>query len=214
VGIEPYLKTWTYIGSNRQVCCDHPIHHKFNVVRLTSVKEIKTSLRSGWLIAILTFPGIIVHEWAHKFFCDRANVPVYKTCYFRLGNPAGFVIHGSVDSYGKAFLIDIAPFVINTSIAFLIFLVAVNASPGIAAYLLYWLGISIAMHSFPSSGDADNLWGYSKIAWKSNPLALSGFPIVGLIKLAKMLSAIWFDLLYAIALLLLAAFLFKGSNLF
>ena len=178
------------------------------------MKEIKTNLHSGWLIAILTFPGIIVHEWAHKFFCDRANVPIYKTCYFRLGNPAGYVIHGPVDSYGKAFLIDIAPFIINTLIAFLIFSVAVNVPLGIPTYLLYWLGISIAMHSFPSSRDADNLWSYSKTAWKANPLVLLGFPVVGLIKLAGILNRIWFDLLYAIALLLLVAFLFKGSDLF
>ena len=180
------------------------------------MKEINTSLRCGWLIAVLTFPGIIVHEWAHKFFCNRANVPVYKTCYFRLGNPAGYVIHGRVNSYVKAFLISTAPFIVNTSIAFLIFLVAVNApfSTGITTYLLYWLGISIAMHSFPSSGDADNLWSYSKKAWRRNPLALFGLPVAGLVKLATVLSAIWFNLLYAIALLLLAAFLFKGDTLF
>ena len=180
------------------------------------MKEINTSLRFGWLIAILTFPGIIVHEWAHKFFCNRANVPVYKTCYFRLGNPAGYVIHGPANSYIKALLITTAPFVVNTSIAFLIFLMATNApfSPGITTYLLYWLGISVAMHSFPSSGDADNLWSYSKKAWRRNPLALFGFPVVGLMKLGTVLSTIWFDLLYAIALLLLAAFLFKGDTLF
>ena len=177
-------------------------------------KGATTSSRSGWLIAILTFPGIIVHEWAHKFFCNRAGVPVYKTCYFRLGNPAGYVIHGQVNSYGKAFLINIAPFIANTTIALIIFLVAVNISPGIAAYFLYWLGISIAMHSFPSSGDADNLWHCSKTAWRSNPLALLGFPAVGLIKLARLLSAIWFDLIYSIALLLLVAFLTKGLNWF
>jgi len=178
------------------------------------MKELNPSLHSGWLIAILTFPGIITHEWAHRFFCVRANVPVYKTCYFRLGNPAGYVIHGPVDSYWKAFLIDIAPFIINTSIAFLIFLFAMSISPGVITYLLYWLGISIAMHSFPSSGDADNLWRYSKTACKNNPLALFGFPVAGLIKLAALLSVIWFDLLYAVALLLLAAFLLRGDNLF
>ncbi len=180
------------------------------------MKDIKTSLRFGWLIAILTFPGIIVHEWAHKFFCNRANVPVYKTCYFRLGNPAGYVIHGPVNSYVKAFLISTAPFIVNTSIAFLIFLVATNASPslGTITYLLYWLGISVAMHAFPSSGDADNLWSYSKKAWRRNPLALFGFPVVGLMKLGTVLSTIWFTLLYAIALLLLAAFLLNGDSLF
>jgi len=178
------------------------------------MKETNTSLHSGWLTALLTFPGIILHEWAHKFSCNRVRVPVYKTCYFRLGNPAGYVIHGSVDSYGKALIINTAPFLVNTLIALIAFFIAVNASPGPTIYVLYWLGISIAMHSFPSSGDADNLWRYTMIAWRNNPLALLGFPVVSLIKLANILRAIWLDLLYAIALLLLVAFLSKGGNLF
>jgi len=166
-----------------------------------------------WLIALVTFPGIILHEWAHKFFCDRTKVPVYKTCYFRLGNPAGYVIHGPVDNYGKAFLIATAPFLVNTAVAVILFFIAVIIPLGLITYLLYWLGISIAMHSFPSSEDADNLWSYSKRALRRNPLALFGFPVVGLIKLAGILSAIWFDLLYAISLLILVAFLTKGDTL-
>jgi hypothetical protein len=176
--------------------------------------EIKTSLHLGWLIAILTFPGVIIHEWAHKFFCDRANVKVYKTCYFRPGNPAGYVVHGPIRSYWQALLIDTAPFIINTLIAFFLFLVAGTVPPGIAKYLLYWLGISIAMHSFPSAGDAGNLWRHSKQALKKNPLVIFFLPVVGLVKLAQMLSIIWFHLLYAVALLLLAAFLLKGELLF
>jgi hypothetical protein len=168
----------------------------------------------GWLIALVTFPGIILHEWAHKFFCDRAKVPVYKICYFRLGNPAGYVIHGPVDSYGKAFLIDIAPFLINTAIAVISFFIAVIIPLSLIAYILYWLGISTAMHSFPSTEDANNLWRYSKTAWRHNPLAIFGFPVAGLIKLTAVLKAIWFDLLYAVALLILVAFLTKGGNLF
>jgi len=168
----------------------------------------------GWLIALATFPGIILHEWAHKFFCDRTRVPVYKTCYFRLGTPAGYVIHGPVDSYGKAFFISTAPFLVNTTISIICYCIAVILPLGLPAYILYWLGISTAMHSFPSNQDADNLWGHSKKAWRRNLLALFGFPVIGLIKLARILSVIWFDLLYAIALLLLIAFLVKGSSLF
>ena len=167
-----------------------------------------------WLIAIITFPGIILHEWAHKFFCDRTKVHVYKTCYFRLGNPAGYVLHSPVDSYWKASLISTAPFLINTAIAVILFLIAIIIHRGLATYVLYWLGISIAMHSFPSSEDADNLWHYSKTALRKNPLALLGFPIIGLMKLAARLSAVWFGLLYAIALLILVAFLTKGNSLF
>ena len=49
---------------------------------------------------------------------------------------------------------------------------------------------------------------------RRNPLILLAFPVVGLIRLANMLSVIWFDLLYAVALLLLVAFLLKGDILF
>jgi len=156
----------------------------------------------GKLIAILTFPGVIVHEAGHRLFCSLAGVHVYKTCYFRLGNPAGYVIHGPAHSYGAGFLICVAPFIVNTAIALLIFSIAVNVSSIAVALPLYWLGISIGMHAFPSSGDADNLWRYSKAAWRHNPLAILGFPAVILIKIAAVLSIIWFNLFYAIALLL------------
>ena len=156
----------------------------------------------GTLIAILTFPGVIIHEAGHRLFCSLAGVRVYKTCYFRLGNPAGYVIHGPVQSYGAGFLICVAPFIVNTAVALLIFSIAANVSSSAVAFPLYWLGISIGMHAFPSSGDADNLWRYSKAAWRHNPLAVLGFPIVILIKIAAVLSIIWFDLFYAIALLL------------
>ena len=156
----------------------------------------------GTLIAILTFPGVIIHEAGHRLFCSLAGVRVYKTCYFRLGNPAGYVIHGPVHSYGAGFLICVAPFIVNTAVALLIFSIAVNVSSNAVAFPLYWLGISIGMHAFPSSGDADNLWRYSKAVWRHNPLAVLGFPAVILIKIAAVLSIIWFDLFYAIALLL------------
>jgi hypothetical protein len=168
----------------------------------------------GWLIAIVTFPGIIIHEWAHKFFCDRAGVPVHKTCYFRLGNPAGYVVHGPVHNYGQAILITTAPFIINTFIAVVAFLVAVNVTHNVTSYILYWFGISVAMHSFPSREDTGNLWQYTKGALKRNPLVMLMLPLIGILKLAGLLKTVWFDLLYSIALLLLVAYLCKGSDLF
>lgn len=174
---------------------------------------ISSAPNLGWLVALITFPGIMLHELAHKLCCHLARVPVYKTCYFRLGNPAGYVLHEPTNNYGKAFLIDTAPFIFNTIISLILYAIAITIPLGLIACILFWLGISIAMHSFPSIGDADNLWNASKQAWKRNPMALLGFPIVGLIKLAALTKAIWFDLLYAIVLLVLVAFLLKGNSL-
>jgi hypothetical protein len=167
-----------------------------------------------WLIALITFPGIILHEWAHKFFCDRTGVPVYKTCYFRLGNPSGYVLHGPVDNYGKAFLIATAPFMVNTIISVIFFVIAVIIPMGLAAYILCWLGIAVAMHSYPSGQDADNLWSFSKETWRRNPLVLLSLPVIGLIKLGGLLRSVWFDLLYAVLLLVIILLLVKGNSLF
>jgi hypothetical protein len=168
----------------------------------------------GWLIALVTFPGIILHEWAHKFICNRTGVPVYKTCYFRLGNPSGYVLHEQVNNFGKTFLIATAPFLINTAIAIVSFLIAVIIPLGLATYILCWLGIAVAMHSFPSGQDAENLWTFSKQAWRRNPLVLLSFPVIGLIKLGCWLRSVWFDLLYAVLLLVIVILLIKGGILF
>lgn len=160
----------------------------------------------GELISILTFPGVIIHEFAHKICCEKLGVPIYDVCYFRFGNPAGYVIHGNVNGYGKELIIDVAPFIINSLTAFVIFFFALKILSGFG-YLnlfLYWLGFSIAMNSFPSNEDANNLWNHSKRIWREKPLALIGFPIVVFIKVANLLSVIWFDFFYAVVLFVFA----------
>jgi hypothetical protein len=111
----------------------------------------------GFVIALVTFPGVIVHEAAHRFFCDLAGVPVYKVCYFRIGNPSGYVIHGLTKSLRANFLITVGPLIVNTLLCAVIsFPLAtslplnVTDVPGVFV-LLGWLGISIGMHAFPSS---------------------------------------------------------------
>ena len=165
-------------------------------------------------ISLMTFPGVIVHEWAHKFFCDRAGVPVAKTCYFRLGNPAGYVIHAPANKYRHAVLIDIAPLLINTLVALLFFCIAMLLHNMTTIYVLCWLGISISMHAFPSGEDADNLWHDTKKVFWKNPLAFICLPLVAFVKLAALLKVIWFGLIYAIVLFLLVAYFVRGFDFF
>lgn len=162
----------------------------------------------GTLISILTFPGVIVHEWAHKFFCDRANVPVYEVVYFRLGNPAGYVAHAPIVDYKEKFLVSVGPFIVNTLLALCIFLVArlIDFSlprlwfVELAFLIVFWLGLSIGMHALPSRGDAINLWKASKENWRHNYIAMLGFPIVGMIYIADALKMFFFDFIYALVL--------------
>jgi len=64
----------------------------------------------GALISVLTFPGVIVHEIGHLVFCRFYRVAVLKVCYFRFGNPAGYVIHEKPRSATQSMMIGIGPF--------------------------------------------------------------------------------------------------------
>ncbi|MDD5127612.1 MAG: metalloprotease family protein [Dehalococcoidales bacterium] len=171
-------------------------------------------MRIPWtLFSTLTFPGVIVHEAAHRLSCAAAGIPVSKTCYFRIGNPAGYVVHGDVRDYDEAFLICTAPFLLNTVLASVSFAVAgkIQFDHALIKPALYWLGFAIAMHSFPSDGDAQNLWDYSKRMWFRNLWALFGFPLVALIRIAN--RSTWFDLIYALGLLLLVNLILQRWNI-
>ena len=117
----------------------------------------------GFLISIITFPGVIVHEAAHQLFCRLARVAVLDVCYFRLGNPAGYVTHEIPRKPYQHILIGIGPFILNTLLGALISLPAAIpilkfkmdfSASTFLEFILIWLGVSIAMHSFPSTTDA------------------------------------------------------------
>lgn len=158
----------------------------------------------GFLISVATFPGVIVHEVAHQFFCRISRVAVFDVCYFRLGNPTGYVVHETPSKTWQNVLIGVGPFFINTVVGALIALPAAipvlefdSGSP--IDYFLIWLGISIAMHAFPSVGDAKSIW---RAVWnKETPLLLKLIvtPIVGIIYLCALGSVVWLDLFYGIA---------------
>lgn len=158
----------------------------------------------GFAIAIITFPGVIVHELAHQLFCRWFRIPVYEVVYFRIGNPAGYVVHQAVENKMQAILISVGPFIVNTVIGAIISCPAALPvfrlhSGGPVDYLLIYLGVSIAMHAFPSRGDANNIW--AAIHQEDAPLwaKILGYPIVGLIHLVSLGSFFWLDFIYGLA---------------
>src|SRR5215510_8122568 len=141
----------------------------------------------GQLIAMLTFPGVIVHEFAHMLFCKFRKVAVLDACYFRVGNPAGYVIHEQTSDFNTTFLVAMGPFFVNTILCLLICLPAYmpikyfNIDHPLS-YFLIWLGVSIGMHAIPSNQDASNIFEQAKENIKNkNILAILSFPLVGLI---------------------------------
>jgi len=162
----------------------------------------------GFLITWATFPGVIVHELAHALFCRLFGIGIYEVCYFQLsvnrGVPAGYVIHTGAKHHWQDVFVGIGPFFVNSILGAII--AAPAAIPVLQFhsgdaldYFLLWLGVSIAMHSFPSTGDAQSIW--ATVSAKEAPwwTKLFGMPIVGLIYLGAVASIFWIDLIYGIA---------------
>ena len=161
----------------------------------------------GFLIALVTFPGVIVHELAHQLFCRLLKVPVFEVVYFQVKNPAGYVLHEAPLNKWHSLLISIGPFFVNTLLGALIALPAAlpfyeynNAGP--IDYVLIYLGVSIAMHAFPSTGDAQAIW--QTLKEEDTPLLakIVAYPIVALIYLGAIGSFFWLDFFYGITVAL------------
>src|SRR5437867_699771 len=171
----------------------------------------------GFLISIATFPGVIVHELAHVAFCKFTDTRVLKVCYFRFGNPAGYVIHEQPSTVWRHILIGIGPFFLNTAFGFMLGIVAIPMHMSLnrltaPQFLLLWLGVSIAMHSFPSTGDARSIW---HAVWsKGSPISarLIGSPLVFVIFAGAIGSMFWLDALYGIGVVSAAGALEKSSS--
>ncbi|WP_341841476.1 metalloprotease family protein [Chitinophaga caseinilytica] len=159
----------------------------------------------GIIISALTFPGVIVHELAHQLYCRALKVPVFKVVYFQMENPVGYVLHEKPKSLLHSALICLGPFMINTLLGFLIALPSaiqynLGAGMNILDYAMVYLGVSIAMHAFPSTGDASALWQAAKEddrPWFTKVIVL---PIIGFIYLGALGSFFWLDLIYGIAI--------------
>lgn len=126
---------------------------------------------SGELVSLLTFPGVMLHEIAHRFMCDLQDVPVYAINYFSAGSKiAGHVVHQPTNSFRKALLIAIAPFIVNSLICILL-----TVPYGISFHLgthfildshslllwtqgiIAWVGFSAGFHAIPSDQDVKGL---------------------------------------------------------
>ena len=171
------------------------------------------------LLAWLTFPGVILHEFGHAWACRQLGIRIIKVCYLRFGNPLGYVLHEQPQSAIQHIMVAVAPFFVSSCVALavgttgtlLVYFQTTGAAIDIAIPALAWLGFSFALHSFPSGGDADALWSdvtSNNVGFLSKLLLI---PAVGLIRMAQLGSRFWLDVLFAILLtaippLLLAAY--------
>lgn len=186
------------------------------------------------LSVVIHAPGVVMHEAAHQLFCLLSGVRVQQVVYFRLGNPAGYVVHSAPQRFRCQLAIVGGPLLANSLLTYLLFALAVHKMPalerisynliwlfadvnllaGLAdqrlgdvalALICLWLGLSAALHSFPSSGDARALWAASGAQLRRrNLLAVLGYPIALMIWLLNLMKSFRLHWVYAGALLWLA----------
>ena len=104
-------------------------------------------------------------------------------------------------------MIGIGPFFLNTILGVLIALPAAMpvfelGNANILHYLLIYLGVSIAMHAFPSTGDASSIW--KIVQEKDTPFLtkIIAVPVVGLIYLGALGSFFWLDFVYGLVMVM------------
>lgn len=180
----------------------------------------------GFVISAVTFPGVAVHELAHQICCRICRIPVYEVKYFQFKNPCGYVLHEATPNPWKNLLTGLGPFFINTILGMIITFPAYyslwgagksiygfnsrNEVMGCIYLVLYWLGLSILMHAFPSTGDAKALVESVMRNKDVNiPAKIVTAPFIGLIYLGAVGSVVWLDLIYGVAMSALLPELFK-----
>ena len=151
----------------------------------------------GQFISILTFPGVIIHEFAHEFFCHLMGVKVEKVCYFRFGDPAGYVLHRQSRFFFQAFFISTGPFLLGSLLAVGSFLLSQRIGLSFRKIAWLWIGISIAMNCFPSRGDAKSLWQENWSQIKRNFLAIIWAPFAATVWLISLMDSVWIGVFYA-----------------
>jgi Putative zincin peptidase len=177
----------------------------------------------GFLISAVTFPGVIVHEIAHRFFLDVAKIPVYDVRYFKFTSEEvpGYVEHGEIKNLRDNFFVSIAPLILNTLLCAILTYPAtiyffVDSDDGnlwIFA-LLMWLGISIGMHAFPSDVDMEHYVDATARTRSKRALVIFAKALAWIFKMANILRFAWFDFFYALGVSMILPCIFGAYENF
>jgi hypothetical protein len=155
----------------------------------------------GFIIAWATFPGVIVHEFAHKLACERLNIKVFEVKYFifsikLFGGEAGHVIHEKPKKYLHSIIVGVAPLFLNTTLMVIFAVISKYTVYGNDInIILLWLAFSMGVNAFPSDQDMDNVRQHDFSDMKSAKFMTSAlYYIMRFLNFGKMF---WLDFIYA-----------------
>jgi hypothetical protein len=169
-----------------------------------------TSFITGYITAILTFPGIVVRQIVTQLLCRYFEIPVFKVIYFQPWPPFGAVQHEPPGSPLTGMILILGPCMVNVFLGFLI------GFPAVFGFLtfddtiivscrdlfLIWLGISIAVHSFPTFENAKAVKNCTMADRNPSWLQAIGAPLAGLMYLGAIGSIIWLDVIFALIIVI------------
>ena len=119
------------------------------------------------LVNTATFPGVVVHEYAHIVAARSRGLRVLDARLFEpFANPAGYVRHTPARGNADALVVGLSPFVVNTALAVAVALLTVPAfelGPWTLLGVL-WLAWSLALHAPPSLDDMGDVSGPASVA--------------------------------------------------
>lgn len=183
------------------------------LVLLVGAIAVAVFLANAWLpiglLDLVTFPGTVVHEWAHLNACRYYGLQVYDVVYFQLDGNLGYVRHEVPNNPMKHLAVSAAPFVVNTGIALgiaTVTTVTLRYIGDIAYVVSLWLAFSIGVCAIPSYLDADNVWDRVVAEWAENPVILLALPVLLLIYTVNVLRIAFVGVLYGLCLVFVGVY--------
>lgn len=149
-------------------------------------------------LAMLTFPGVILHELVHALTCKIFGIEIKEICYLRYGKPAGYIIHSPCRSFVSQFFVTTGPLIVNTILGAWLGYKYFHLYPDTPIFekvFFGWLALSFLAHSFPSVKDVKN---FHKILKKESELVqLFHMPILIVLYIIAHSSYFWIEAVYA-----------------
>lgn len=161
------------------------------------------------LYALVLAPGVVAHEGAHWLACKLTGTRVREVCWFRLGDPAGYVVHDQARGVIAAAAIALAPLTVNA-----VFGALLGFRPGLKLlsgedwtagdWALAWLGLVVAARAAPSAQDAKAMMAAARAARFGILKAMTVAPVWALLHLWALPSRYGGDLFFGAAICMAA----------
>lgn len=157
------------------------------------------------MVSLVTFPGVVLHEFAHKITANLFGVRVIEVKYFvftfkLFGGEAGYVRHEIPKRYIEPLCISAAPLLFNSLATLVVGYIASAIDHNSYAYMFaIWLAVSFGAHSFPSNRDMNNVREHAQQTHFA--VGLFSRLLYYMIVVLNFASMFWLDFGYAFILL-------------